>query len=170
MEALNYFTCIAYDSVDFLIQSKYVEFGIYFDVRKDVPNIDFNGEILPHIHIGSILENEFSCHAKENCNVVLVMKIWDFASGMKEAIENYTKTSFPESGNFALSVTSSISSSQVDISSLRLLPEGLRKEMLECGVCAVGFIPDENNKKLTRKQILISPDKLLRKLFSTGLL
>ncbi|WP_294430009.1 hypothetical protein [uncultured Treponema sp.] len=170
MEAHNYFTCIAYDSVDFLIQSKYVEFGIYIDARKDLPYIEFNDETLPHIHIGSLLETEFSCKAKENCNVVLVMKIQDFASGMKEAIEEFTETNFPMSGNFALSVTSSISSGQIDISALRLLPEGLRKDMLECGICALGFIPDENNKKLMRKQILISPDKLLRKFFSTGLL
>ena len=46
METRNHFTCIAYDTVDFLIQSKYVFFGIYLEVGKNVQNIVFNRETL----------------------------------------------------------------------------------------------------------------------------
>ncbi|MBO4439420.1 MAG: hypothetical protein J5798_08725, partial [Spirochaetaceae bacterium] len=70
MEARNHFTCIAYDTVDFLIQSKYVLFGIYLDIGKEGNNIVFNRETLPHIRIGHLLEQEFSCKSIEECNVV----------------------------------------------------------------------------------------------------
>lgn len=162
MEAHNYFTSISYDNVDFLIQSKYIVFGIYLDVAEEARQIEFNGEILPHIHIGPLLENNFSCKSKENCNVVLVMQIQDCEEGIKEIIERVTATSLPLSGNFALSVSSSISSRLIDTSNMHLLPNGIRKAMLESGICAIGFISDSQNKNLTRKQILISPDKLLK--------
>ena len=168
MEARNYFTSISYDTVDFLIQSKYIVFGIYLAVEQDAHQIEFNGEILPHIHIGRLLENNFSCKSKENCTVVLVLQIQDCEEGIKEIIERVTGTSFPLSGNFALSVSSSISSSLIDTSTLRLLPVGIRKAMLESGICAIGFISDSQNKNLTRKQILISPDKFLKNFLKTA--
>ncbi len=166
----NHFTCIAYDTVDFLIQSKYVVFGIYLDVENGVRNIVFNRETLPHIHIGNLLEKEFLCNPAEECNVVLVMKMQDFERDVQKAVVNYTETALPASGNFALSVNSSISSKIIDISNLRLLPQGIRPRQLECGVCAIGFQSDSRNKNLLRKQILISPDNLLRKFFSAGLI
>lgn len=170
MEASNYFTCIAYDTVDFLIQSKYVVFGIYLDVKNDVKSIVFNNETLPHIHIGALLEKEFLCSSRENCNVVLVMRIQDFSAGMRKLIESYTKTSVPLSGNIALSVNSAISSKNIDISSLRLIPKSIRAAQDECGVCAIGFAADKKDKNIVRKRILISPDKLLKKFFSIGLM
>lgn len=170
MEALNYFTCISYDNVDFLIQSKYIIFGIYLDVTADTGNIEFNREILPHIHIGTHLEKEFGCKAKENCNVVLVMKIQDFAADVRAKIEACTKTAFPRSGNFALSVSSSITNTQIDISNLHLIPKNMRAYMTNCGVCAISFIKQDDNKSSSRAQLLISPDSLLRKLFSAGLI
>lgn len=169
MEAPNYFTCISYDTVDFLIQSKYVIFGIYLAVEKDIRHIDFNNEILPHVHIGSFLEKEFSCNSLETCNVVLVMKMQDFPEDIRYKIEKYTETPFPLSGNFALSVNSLITSSEIDISALRLMPKGIRERQKECGVCAIGFTSDKKQKNITRKQILLSLDNLLWKFFSDWL-
>ena len=168
MEAHNHFTCIAYDTVDFLIQSKYVDFGIYLDVDKDVKSIPFNRETLPHMHIGSLLEQTFSCKAVENCNVVLVMRMQDFAIDVREAIVNYTQTAFPASGNLALSVNTSISSKIMDTSTLHLIPHGIRKMQSESGINAIGFLADSKNPDIIRKQILLSPDLLLRKFFSNG--
>ena len=122
MEAHNHFTCIAYDSVDFLIQSKHVLFGVFLDVEKEVKNITFNRETLPHIHIGHLLEKEFCCSRVEDCNVVLVMRSQDFMSGVQQDIIDFTNTAFPASGNLALSVNTSFSSKIIDISVLRLLP------------------------------------------------
>ena len=170
MEAHNHFTCIAYDTVDFLIQSKYVVFGIYLEVENGMRHILFNRETLPHIHIGNLLEKEFLCKPVEESNVVLVMKMRDFEYDVQKAVVNYTETAFPASGNFALSVNSAISSRIIDISNLRLLPQGIRSRQTECGVCAIGFQSDTKNKNLVRKQILISPDNLLRKFFSVGLI
>ena len=170
MEATEYFTCIAYDSVDFLIQSKYMVFGMYLDVAKNVRNIAFNEEILPHIHIGALLEKEFSCKSKENCGVILVMRMRDFAKDVRTLIATYTQTPFPASGNFAISVNSAISSRQVDISSLRLIPKSIRTAQTKCGVAAIGFLADEKDNRLMRKQILLSLDNLLRTFFSAGLI
>lgn len=170
MEAHNHFTCIAYDTVNFLIQSKYIGFGIYLAVDKDVKSIPFNRETLPHIHIGSLLEQTFSCKTVEDCNVVLVMKMQDFAKDVRESIVNYTQTAFPASGNLALSVNTSISSKVMDISCLHLIPEGIRKMQNECGINAIGFVKDSKNPEILHKQILISPDFLLRKFFSNGLI
>ncbi len=170
MEAHNYFTCIAYDTVDFLIQSKYVFFGVYLQVENSVRKIVFNRETLPHIHIGSLLEKEFLCKSLEDCNVVLVMNMHDFAKDVCKQIVDYTDTAFPASGNLALSVNSSISSRLVDLSSFRLIPESIRERQTECGICAISFPGTEKEKNLPKKQILISPDNLLRKFFSVGLL
>lgn len=170
MEAHNHFTCIAYDTVDFLIQSKYVGFGIYLAVDKDVKSIPFNRETLPHIHIGSLLEQTFACKSVENCNVVLVMRMQDFEKDVRETIVNYTQTAFPASGNLALSVNTSISSKIMNISSIHLIPNGIRKMQSDCGISAIGFLPDSKNPDIIRKQILISPDLLLRKFFSNGLI
>ena len=170
MEAHNHFTCIAYDTVDFLIQSKYVIFGIYLDVGYNEKNILFNRETLPHIQIGSLLEKTFSCKTIEECNVVLVMKKNDFDADVQSLIVDYTDTAFPASGNLAISVNTSISSKIVDISSMRAIPQSIRVRQNESGICAIGFHEDEKNKLNLRKQILISPDNLLRKFFSAGLM
>ncbi len=170
MEANNHFTCIAYDTVDFLIQSKYVVAGVYLDVEKTVRNITFNRETLPHIHIGSLLEEQFLCKPLENYNIVLVMKMHDFARDVRQKIVNFTDTAFPASGYLALSVNSSIASRIIDIGTLRLIPQGIRERQEECGVCAVGFLTDGKVGKLFKKQLLISPDNLLRKFFAVGLL
>ena len=162
MEARNHFTCIAYDTVDFLIQSKYVLFGIYLDIGKEGNNIVFNRETLPHIRIGHLLEQEFSCKSIEECNVVLVMKRKDFANDVCRQIEDFTQTAFPMSGNLAISVNTSVSSKIIDIETLRLIPQSIRERQQECGVCAIGFT--------NKKQILISPDNLLRKFFAVGLI
>lgn len=170
MEAHNHFTCIAYDTVDFLIQSKYVGFGVYLAVDKDVKSIPFNRETLPHIHIGSLLEQTFGCKSIENCNVVLVLHMEDFARDVQEAIVSYTQTAFPASGNLALSVNTAISSKIIDISSLHLIPHGIRRMQSDCGINGIGFHKDPKNPDILRKQILLSPDLLLRKFFSNGFL
>lgn len=165
MEALNYFTSIEYDTVDFLIQSKYVVFGLYLSVAGESKNIIFNREKLPHIAIGSYLENTFFCKSMESCNTVLIMRKNDFPVDVQNLIQRFTGTAFPLSGNFALSVNSLISSKNIDISMLRLLPESIRNVQKQCGVCAIGFTAAEKNKK-SRKQILLSPDNLLKKILA----
>ncbi|MBP3773410.1 MAG: hypothetical protein J6I53_12125 [Treponema sp.] len=170
MDSFNYFTCIAYDTVDFLIQSKDVLFGVFLDVEKDVKNIVFNRETLPHIHIGELLERQFNCSHTGDCNVVLVMRIQDFIKEVRNDIVDYTNTAFPASGNFAISVNTSISSKIIDTSNLRLLPLGIRDQQAKCGVSAIGFSTGGKNGNILRKQILISPDYLLKKFFSTGII
>lgn len=165
MEAHNYFTCIAYDSVDFLIQSKYVVFGLYLAVESNAKNIIFNSEKLPHISLGSFLENTFSCKSLEDCTTVLIMRRSDFPADVQNEIQKYTGTAFPLSGNFALSVNSLISSKDIEISTLHLIPEGIRKMQNDCGICAIGFVLEENSNEIT-KRILLTPDNLLRKLLS----
>ncbi|MBQ2480781.1 MAG: hypothetical protein II516_05995, partial [Treponema sp.] len=90
MEAHNHFTCIAYNNVDFLIQSKYVLFGIYLGEGEDDDNIVFNRETLPHIRIGHLLEKEFLCESMEGYNAVLVMNKRDFANDICKQIEDFT--------------------------------------------------------------------------------
>ena len=156
--------------MDFLIQSKHVLFGVFLDVEKDVKNITFNRETLPHIHIGHLLEKEFCCSRVEDCNVVLVMRSQDFMSGVQQDIIDFTNTAFPASGNLALSVNTSISSKIIDISVLRLLPEGIRDQQAKCGISGIGFSLGGKNGNTLRKHILISPDRLLKKFFSSGLI
>lgn len=170
MEAHNHFTCIAYDTMEFLIQSKYVVSGVYLDLEKSVKNVVFNQETLPHIHIGSLLEEQFLCRPLENYNVVLIMNKQDFARDVCRKIVDFTTTAFPASGNLALSVNSSISSRIIDIASLRLIPKSIRARQFECGVCAIGFVSSGKIGQPFKKQLLISPDNLLRKFFATGLL
>lgn len=98
------------------------------------------------------------------------MKMSDFAKDVQKAIVDYTETAFPASGNLALSVNTAISSKILDIASLRMIPQGIRSRQFECGVCAIGFQEEAKNQGLLRKQILISPDNLLRKFFSAGLI
>ena len=154
METANHFTCLTYDTIDFLILSKYVLFGIYIGTNDDGKRIDFENEVLPRLSIGSFLEKEFGCRHTENCNVMLVMNKADFDEELQKKIVDFTGTAFPATGNFAISVNSSVSSRIIDISNLRPIPRGIRKRMKDCGISAIGFTE--------RRQILLSPDNLLR--------
>ena len=154
METSNHFTCLTYDTIDFLILSKYVLFGIYIGTNSEGNRIDFENEVLPRLSIGAFLEKEFNCHHTEDCNVMLVMNKADFDEDLQKKIVDFTGTAFPATGNFAISVNSSVTSRIIDISFLRLIPEGIRKRTNECGISAIGFTE--------RRQILISPDNLLR--------
>ena len=169
METSNHFTCLSYDTVDFLIQSKYILFGIYVQIDNNEKNILFEKELLPHLHIGQFLENYFSCKTVENCNVMLVMNKQDLDTELVNLIVDFTGTQFPVSGNFALSVNTSVSSKIMDITSLRLIPKGIRSKQAECGVSAIGFIEEGGNSKHLRKQILVATDNLLRKYLKTEL-
>ena len=154
MEASNHFTCLSYDTIDFLILSKYVLFGIYIGTNDDGKRIDFENEVLPRLCIGTFLEKEFHCQHTEDCNVMLVMNKAELDEDIQKKIVDYTGTAFPASGNFAVSVNSSVSSRIMDISYLRLIPEGIRKRMKDCGISAIGFTE--------KRQILLSPDNILR--------
>lgn len=164
MEALNHFTCIAYDTVDFLIQSKYVVSGVYSQIDKSSKSINFNRETLPHIYIGDLLARSFSCGSSESYNIVLIMRMQDFAQDVCTKILSYTQTAFPATGNLALSVDGAISSRRLETNTLHLLPGSIKNRLWECGICAVGFSDDG------RKRILLSPDLLLKKFFSTNML
>lgn len=153
MEASNHFTCLSYDTIDFLILSKYVLFGIYIGSSDDGKRINFENEVLPRLSIGDFLEKEFDCRHTENCNVMLVMNKSEFDEDIQKKIVDFTGTAFPATGNFAVSVNTSLSSRIMDISSLRLIPEGIRKRMNDCGISAIGFTE--------KRQLLLSPDNLL---------
>ena len=73
---------------------------------------------------------------------------------LQKKIVDYTGTAFPVTGNFAVSVNSSVTSKIIDISFLRLIPKGIRKRMNDCGLSAIGFTE--------KRQILLSPDNILR--------
>ena len=150
----NHFTCLSYDTIDFLILSKYVLFGIYIGTNEDGKRIDFENEVLPRLCIGSFLEKEFNCRHTEDCNVMLVMNKADFDEEIQKKIVDYTETAFPATGNFAVSVNSSVSSKIIDISFLRLISQGIRKRLNDCGLSAIGFTE--------KRQILLSPDNILR--------
>ena len=154
METSNHFTCLTYDTIDFLILSKYVLFGIYIGTNDEGNRINFENEVLPRLSIGAFLEKEFNCCHTEDCNVMLVMNKIDFDEDLQKKIVDFTGTAFPATGNFAISVNSSVTSRIIDISFLRLIPEGIRKRTNECGISAIGFTE--------RRQILLSPDNLLR--------
>ncbi len=156
MEASKHLTCLSYNSIDFLIQSQYILFGIYLGDKAAEKNITFENELLPHINIGNFLEETFFCRHVEDCNVMLVMQKNDFPKDIQKLITDYTQTKFPASGNFAISVNSSVSSKIMDITFLHLIPLGIRKKLNDCGISAIGF--SDNNKR----QILISPDNFLR--------
>ena len=164
METSNHFTCLSYDTVDFLIPSKYVLFGIYLPEENDENRVFFENETLPHIHIGRFLEETFNCKSIQECSVMMVMNKADFAKNVQNLIESYTETKFPASGNLAISVNSAITSKIIDIQNLKPLPAGIRAKQKKNGICAVCFLDDENNTQLQRKQILVSFDNLLLKM------
>ena len=158
----DYFTCISYNNVDFLIQNKYVRAGIYYQVNNDAKSIIYNKETLPLIYIGEAIEKEFFCNSENDNGIVLVMNGYDFSKEICSRIISYTNTAFPASGNVAISLNGSITSKLIEITDLRLIPQSIRGRMSECGINAISF-PSDNNK-----QILISPDCLLRKFFTGG--
>lgn len=164
MEVLENFTCISYDCIDFLIPSKYVVSGMHQRVQEDTKNVVFNRETLPHLHIGGLLEKEFLCRRKDDVGIILVMKMQDFESDVCNNISDYTDTAFPASGNLALSVNGEICSMKMPCSELSLMPYGIRERMTSCGVDAIRFLPNQ------AKQVLVSPDLLIRKFFSGALL
>ena len=165
MENNNQFTCISYDSVDFLIPSSYIISGIYLNISKDKKSILYNRETLPHIYIGEFLEKEFFCKAIYDAGVVLLMSIEDFAKDVCVDIYNYTETSFPASGYLAISVNSDIISKELSFRDLHLLPKSIRERMSSCGICAAHFIDGGENQK-NKQQLLISPDMILRRFFT----
>ena len=154
METSNHFTCLSYDTIDFLFLSKYVLFGIYIGTNDQGNRIDFENEVLPKLNIGCFLEKEFHCQHIENCNVMLIMNKAELDEDLQKKIVDYTGTAFPVTGNFAVSVNSSVTSKIIDISFLRLIPKGIRKRMKDCGLSAIGFTE--------KRQILLSPDNILR--------
>ncbi|MBR1911288.1 MAG: hypothetical protein IJ828_02910 [Treponema sp.] len=159
----NQFTCISYDTIDFLIPSQYVVSGIFLSIPKDSKTILFNRETLPHIYIGNMLEKEFLCKSKSDTSVVLVMNKNDFSREVCQTIINHTDTAFPATGNLALSVNGNISSKEFILDSFHLMPQGIRDRLRAYGIDAIIF-PDS-----TRKQILIAPDLLLKKFFTGGI-
>ena len=164
METSNHFTCLSYDTVDFLIPSQYVLFGIYLEKDTDEKKVLFENETLPHISIGGFLEKQFNCKSIQDCSVMMVMNKDDFSTDVQKLIVSYTETEFPASGNLAVSVNSEVTSKIIDIQNLKPLPKGIRSGQKKNGICAIGFLPAENNTKLERKQILISFDNLLLKM------
>ncbi len=160
----KHFTCIFYDNMDFLIPSEYIISGIYLSVPKNSKNIVFNRETLPHLFIGDQLEKEFGCKAEGNANAVIVLNARDFAKDVGKQIVDITETAFPATGNMALSMTGNLSSYEIELSELHVFPNGIRDRLMECGICAIHFNKDG------RKQVLVSPDSLLRRFFSGGLL
>lgn len=160
----RHFTCVFYDNTDFLIPSEYIVSGIYLSVPKDSKKIIFNRETLPHIFIGNLLEKEFGCKAVGNANVVIVLNAGDFAEDVGNQIVESTETALPATGNLALSLTGNINSHEIELGELHVFPNGIRTRLSDCGICAVRFEKDG------RKQVLISPDALLRRFFSGGLL
>lgn len=160
----KHFTCIAYDNMDFLIPSNYVVSGIYLHVPTDAKNLVFNRETLPHIYLGSYLEREFNCKQKGDAKAVLVLNSRNFARDVASAIIDITDTAFPATSNVAISMTGNINSHEIELKNLRLLPNGISPRLSECGITAVRFNDDG------RKQLLISPDALLRRYFAGGLI
>ena len=156
MESSNQFTCLTYNTIDFLIQSKYILFGLYLKEPNTNKSAVFENEVLPHINIGPFLENQFMCKPTGESNTLLVMKKDDFDSDFQKLIVEYTGTAFPASGNFAISVNTAVSSRVMNIKILRLLPQGIRKAVNDYGVNAIAFAK--------RRQLLISPDNLLKQL------
>ena len=135
-------------SDDFIKKGKAFKFGDDISTDLIAPGRLF--------HLRNDLE-EFSKHVLEDADP-------DFAKNVQNLIESYTETKFPASGNIAISVNSAITSKIIDIQNLKPLPAGIRAKQKKNGICAIGFLPAENNKKQERKQILISFDNLLYKL------
>ena len=156
MENSNQFTCLTYNTIDFLIQSKYILFGLYLKEANTSRSAVFENEVLPHINISRFLESQFMCKPTGESNTLLVMKKDDFDSDFQKLIVEYTGTAFPASGNFAISVNTAVSSRVMNIKILRLLPQGIRNTVNDYGVHAIAFAK--------RRQLLISPDNLLKQL------
>lgn len=156
MESSNQFTCLSYDTIDFLIQSRYIIFGLYLNAANTKKKAVFENEVLPHINISRFLETNFECKPTGESNTMLVLRKDDFDEDFQKQIIEYTGTEFPSSGHFAVSVNTSVSSVIMNIKELRLLPRGIRKKMNDYGVNALGF---DNHR-----QFLISPDNLLKQL------
>ena len=146
---------MSYDTIDFLINSKYVLFGKYLPEKVEEKFISFENEILPHINMENFLEENFLCSKKEECNVMLVMKKDDFEKSLQKRIVKYTGREFPESGYFAISVNSDITTKLIDLSTMKLIPQGIRNFQKKCGINAICF--DQSH----HRQILISPDYLI---------
>ena len=162
METPRQFTCISYDTMDFLVPTEYVASGIFLSIPREERKIIFNRETLPHIFIGTLLEREFGCSSSAESNVVLVMNMKDFQKDVAKLIVDFTDTAFPASGHLALSVNAPISSGAIALADFHLFPEGIRERLSMYGMDAILF------QKSGRKQVLISPDLLLRKFFSGG--
>ena len=156
MESSSQFTCLSYDTIDFLIQSRYVLFALYLKEPLTQKRASYEKEVLPHICIDSFLEKHFDCKPTGESSTMLVLKKDDFDADIQKQIVDYTETEFPVSGHFAVSVNSSVSSRIMDVTGLRLFPQGIRLKLNEYGLNAVGF---DNHR-----QFLISPDNLLKQL------
>ena len=164
LEAPKQFTCIAYEGVDFLIPSEYIVAGFYQHIQDDAPNVYYNRETLPHIHLTHLLEEEFKCQRRMESGVILVLRMQDFANDVCVSISDYTNTAFPASGFLALSINGEIQSEPILCSELRLMPLSIRTRLNACGIEGVRF-PEGR-----QKQLLIAPDLLIRKFFAGALL
>lgn len=161
---LNQYTCITFNNTDFLIPCEYIVAGLYMPVNEDTKDIVYNRETLPLLQIGSLLEKEFLCSASSDVATVLVMNIHDFETDVGSQISEYTETAYPASGNVAFSLIGEIKSISLTPNELEPIPYGIRDRMTSCGICAVRFTEDG------RKQLLISPDLLIRKFFTGALM
>ena len=164
MDQVSQFTCIVYDSLDFLIPSSYIVAGLYENMPTDASSIIYNREMLPHIHMNRLLEQEFKCNQISENGIVIVLNMKDFISDVCNSIVDYTSTAFPASGKLALSLNAEIFSTGIDLSELKFFAGAMRTQMNECGINAVRFTKDN------KRQFLISPDLLIRKFFAGALL
>lgn len=161
---LKQFTCITFDNTDFLIPCDYIVAGLYLRVNDDAKDIVYNRETLPLLRIGNLLEKEFLCSAASDVNTIIVMRMQDFEKDVCMDIYDYTETAFPASGNLALSLIGEIKSIHLAPEDFEPIPGGIRERMASCGISAIRFT--ENG----RKQLLISPDLLIRKFFAGALM
>lgn len=164
MATLKQFTCITYDNVDFLIPCEYIVAGLYMPVEENTKDIVYNRETLPLLQIGSLLEKEFFCSTVTDVETVLVMNKRDFVSDVSDQIAEYSETAYPASGNMAFSLVGEIKSVFFSSDELEPIPEGIRDRMISCGICAIRFTEEG------RKQLLISPDLVIRKFFAGALM
>lgn len=162
METFNHFTCLTYDTIDFLIHSKYVLFGIYIREKCKKNNTIFQNELLPHIFLGDFLEKKFLCTHTDETNVMFILNKSDLDKDLQNQIVKYCDTKFPASGNFALSVDTSVSNKIIDLDKLKLMPFGVRSRQNACGITAIGF--ENESKSKDRRLILLSIDNILRSL------
>lgn len=164
MGTLKQFTCITFDNTDFLIPCEYIVAGLYMPVDENTKDITYNRETLPLLQMGSLLEKEFFCTAVTDVATVIVMNKKDFVEDVSSQISDYAQTAFPASGNVAFSLIGEITSLTFSSDEFEPIPEGIRDRLTSCGICAIRFT---NNG---RKQLLISPDLLIRKFFTGALM